>query len=418
MKTLNIIKKILAVVLMVFVQFVFVPIPKAQAYSNPAAVSLLTVDNFAALAKSTITNDVAGTVLNDGDMGLDSPATCTGFPSPCTGVTTNGTINNGTIQYQNAVALQGQTDATAVVTDLNGRSADTTLLAQLGGQTLTQGVYDVPADTTNLTGDLTLSGDADSIFIFRMASTLITDTGSRVLLSGGVQSCNVFWTVGSSATFNGTTTFEGTVLAQASVDFPAGGATVNGRVLAQTAAITFRNTTVNNPSCAAAATTTATTTSTTTTSAAGPAEISCPPLPSTLVALSIIDSRRVSSTSIFLSWGPNSGVDSFNIQYGPSNANWLYNTNVTGFSTTINNLPANQPMWFQIAGRNDCAIGSYGPAKLVGGTASAPCPTTGNPLVPCLPNTGFSSQRNNIPWYTLVGGVFLFSFFLLKLKRT
>jgi len=208
-------KKIIAL----FLVFAFFLIPsKTYAYSNPATVTIGTLVNFAALAHTSVSSPTGPTVLNDGDMGVDSSGVCTGFPSPCT-ASGAGTINNGAIQYQNGVALQGQTDATAAVADIASRSIDQTLLAQLGGQTLTEGVYEVPADTTNLTGDLTLTGDADSVFIFHMTSTLITDNGSRVLLSGGVQSCNVFWKVDSSATFNGTTSFVGTVIASASITF-------------------------------------------------------------------------------------------------------------------------------------------------------------------------------------------------------
>ncbi len=94
-----------ALLLIILMQFMLLPVPIAHAYSNPAAVPLLTVSNFAALAKSAITNPLAGTVLNNGDMGLDSPATCTGFPSPCTGVTTNGTLNSGVI-YHSSMSLQ------------------------------------------------------------------------------------------------------------------------------------------------------------------------------------------------------------------------------------------------------------------------------------------------------------------------
>lgn len=244
--------KYIALLVIILMQFSYIPLPKvheAHAFSNPATVPLGTVSNFAALAKTLISSPTGPTVLNNGDLGIDSPGTCTGFASPCT-ASGNGTINNGAIQYQNGVALQGQTDATAAVTNIGLRVADQTLTAQLGGQTLTQGVYDVPAAATNLTGDLTLNGDADSVFIFHLTSTFITDSGSRVLLTGGVQACNVFWKVDSSATFNGTTTMVGTVLAQASITFPGGGATLDGRAIAQTAAITFNNTTVNNSSCA------------------------------------------------------------------------------------------------------------------------------------------------------------------------
>lgn len=253
MKILNKMKFILALLLIVVMQFMFIPLPKAYAYANPATVPLGTVSNFAALGHTTITDDVGPTVLNNGDLGVDSSGTCTGFPSPCTGTATNGAINGGAI-HLDAVALTGQTDATAAVTNIGGRgTADMTIAdGQLGGLTLTQGVYDVPADqTANLTGDLTLNGDANSVFIFHLTSTLVTATGSRVLLGPGVQACNVFWKVDSSATFNGTTQFVGTVLASASVTFPGGGATLDGRVVAQTAEITFLNTTVNNSSCAA-----------------------------------------------------------------------------------------------------------------------------------------------------------------------
>ncbi len=250
MKILNELKFIILLLfipLVVLITSYITTPPKVFAYSNPTTVPLGTVSNFAALAHTTITSPSGPTILNNGDLGTDS--SCTDFPSPCSAPNANGTINSGTIQMANGVATTGQTDATAAVTNIGGRGADTTLLAQLGGQILTQGVYDVPAAATNLTGDLTLNGDADSVFIFRMADTLITDNGSRVLLTGGVQACNVFWKVASSATFNGTTTMEGTVLASASITFPGGGATLNGRVIAQTAEITFNNTTINNSSC-------------------------------------------------------------------------------------------------------------------------------------------------------------------------
>lgn len=92
---------------------------------------------------------------------------------------------------------------------------------------------------------------------------------------------------------------------------------------------------------------------------------------------------------MFLSWGPYSGTDTFNIRYGPTNGNWLYNYNFTGFSTTINDLPENQPFWFQVAARNNCAVGTYGTAVLGGS--------------PRLPNTGFGPVDKNIPWKIFTG---------------
>lgn len=381
----NKIKKFTVLLLIILIQFIFVPVQQVNAvYANPATVPLLTVSNFAALAATTVTSPLGGTVLNNGDMGTN--ADCTGFPSPCLSPG-SATINNGVIHKADGVATIGQTDATAAVTNIGLRTSDATLLAQLGGQTLTQGVYTVPAASTNLTGNLTLSGDANSVFIFHLTSTLVTDAGSKVLLTGGAQACNVFWKVDSSATFNDTTAFVGTVFAQASVTFPGGGATLDGRVIAQTGEITFNNTTVNGTSCASA--TSSSSNSSSNSSSTSTFSAYCPPINSQLVSPSIIESRRIDADSIFIGWGPFSGTDKFNVRYGPANGNWLYNTDVTGFSTTINNLPANQPIWVQVTARNECMLGVYGASKLVGG--------------PKLPDTGANPKTTNYPWQYVAG---------------
>ena len=70
-----------------------------------------------------------------------------------------------------------------------------------------------------LTGNLTLDaqGDPNAVFIFQVASTLITATDSSVRLVNGAQACNVFWQVGSSATLGTRTAFKGNVLALTSI---------------------------------------------------------------------------------------------------------------------------------------------------------------------------------------------------------
>lgn len=75
---------------------------------------------------------------------------------------------------------------------------------------------------------------------------------------------------------------------------------------------------------------------------------------------------------------------------------------MTGFSTTLNGLPANLPIWVRIAARNGCSAGTYGPAMLIGG--------------PALPNTGIGSQQNNTPWYILTG-ILVLSPFLRRPRR-
>jgi Ice-binding-like len=71
-----------------------------------------------------------------------------------------------------------------------------------------------------------------------MASTLTTTSARQVILSGGAKVANVFWQVGSSATLGTGSVFKGNILALASITVTTG-ATVEGRLLARTAAVTL-----------------------------------------------------------------------------------------------------------------------------------------------------------------------------------
>jgi len=127
----------------------------------------------------------------------------------------------------------------------------------------------------------------------------------------------------------------------------------------------------------------------------------------------------VNSSSIYLSWGPDSGVNSFNVRYGPSNGNWLFNTDVTGFSTTIGSLPSGQPIWIQVAARNECQIGEYGTAKFLGTSSNVPgFPDTGgqgNVNSPRFPSTGFGPHED-YRWifYCVTPLLFLLLFYAYK----
>lgn len=391
--------KLFLLVISMVIQSLFWGIGSVRAYNNPSAVTTLgTITNFAALAATSVSSPIAGTTLNNGNLGIN--AGCTDFPSPCTTPGVGGSVVNGVIHNENGTATIGQTDATAAVGDLNGRGANATIAGGLlDGLTLAQGVYDVPATGTNLTGVLTLNGDANSIFIFRFPSTFVTGSTASVVLTGGAQACNVYWTSVAGTTINDTTSIVGSIFAGTSITFPGGGATVNGRVIAQTGAITFNNTTVNNSSCAAAASSTSASSSSSDSSASS---ICIPNSPVSSVATTILEARRVSPTSIYLSWGPYAGLDTFNIRYGTKSGEWLYNYNFTGFSATITDLPPNQPFWFQVAARNNCIIGEYGEARLVG--------------APKLPDTGIAPHRTNLAWY-IIATLLLLPALFLKAKH-
>ncbi len=211
----------------------------AQATENPsqttATVELASAANFAVLAASTVTNTDSATIVR-GELGVAPGTSVTGFPP--------GQVRKGSIHSADAVAAQAQLDAKAAYNDAAGRVADEALGVELGGRTLTPGVYS--GGTFEITGTLTLKGDENSVFIFQTASTLVTATASKVRLVGGVNPANVFWKVGSSATLATYSKFSGTVLAHASIASQTG-AIVNGRLIALTAAVTMDDNKVRNP---------------------------------------------------------------------------------------------------------------------------------------------------------------------------
>ena len=98
--------------------------------------------------------------------------------------------------------------------------------------------------------DLTLTGDGP--WIFRTGTTLTTSSGSSVTVEDD-NVCDVWWGVGSSATLCTTTEFVGNILAYASISMNTG-ATLDGRALASTGAVTLQSNTINNTCSGAGAT--------------------------------------------------------------------------------------------------------------------------------------------------------------------
>jgi hypothetical protein len=238
----------LAVVALGAVTFLgFTSLPASAATS----INLGSATPYAVVAGTTITN--TGSSVISGDLGLSPGTSITGFPP--------GTAS-GTTDAADALALAAQTSSTAAYGVAASATPFTTVAGGTLGGTLAPGVYQ-SASALALNGSVTLNGggNPDAVFIFQAGSTLTTASGSVVVLENGAQACNVFWQVGSSATLGTGTSFSGTILALASVTADTG-ASVQGRLLAQTGAVTLNDNTVTVPVCALAVTTTTTTTTT------------------------------------------------------------------------------------------------------------------------------------------------------------
>ena len=185
-----------------------------------APVPLGSTATFGVLAGTTVTS--TGDTVIVGDLGVSTGTAVTGSP----GVT-------GTLHLGDPTAAQAQSDLTIAYNDAAGRTvAPISVAGNLGGQTLAPGLYKSTSSLEISSGDLTLAGDANAVWIFQMVSTLVTTTGRQVILSGGAQAANVFWQVGSSATIGGSSIFKGTILAAQSITMVTS-ATLEGRALAR-----------------------------------------------------------------------------------------------------------------------------------------------------------------------------------------
>ena len=206
-------------------------------------VPLGTSSTFAVLAGAGITNTGATTVSGTagGDMGSAPTPSFTGTET----VTTTGT------KYLAAEAIVGQAKGAldTAYLDAAGRTPATSVPIELGGTTLVPGVYKSPT-ALGITGTLTLNAqnDPNAVWVFQTDATLITASSSVVALINGAQACNVFWQVGSSATFGTTSDFSGHVFAQTAISTTAG-TTIHGQLLARDAAVTLINTTIINDAC-------------------------------------------------------------------------------------------------------------------------------------------------------------------------
>ena len=232
-----------------------IPLLVALAYgpSQALAAPILGSDlaSFAVLGASTVTNIPTSTIV--GNVGVYAGTSITGFSSSPNSAVADTQVTTGMVHTTTALAQSAQGQLTTAIGNLGSLGAGNTLInPDLAGLVLSPGIYTVPAGTTNLSGAVTLDGqgNADAFWLFQMPSTLITSSGSVVNLINIGAGAGVFWDVGSSATLGSATSFEGNILASASITLGTGATIGCGRALASTGAVTMDTNTINALDCA------------------------------------------------------------------------------------------------------------------------------------------------------------------------
>jgi hypothetical protein len=206
-------------------------------------VSLGTAAGFAILAKSGVST-VPPSVIT-GDVGI-SPAAAsavTGFSltADATNVFATSPQVTGKVLAADYAVPTPSSLTTAVAdmqlafTDAAGRAPGVTELGagNIGGMTLAPGVYKWGTGLL-LPTDVTLDGLATDVWIFQIAQDLTLSSGVAVHLAGGALAKNVFWQVAGLVDLGTTAHCEGIILTQTAATLRTG-ASLNGRLLAQTA---------------------------------------------------------------------------------------------------------------------------------------------------------------------------------------
>lgn len=218
--------------------------------ASPGPVNLRSAGHFVILSKTGIT-DVFPSVIT-GNIGT-SPITGAAIHLTCAEVTgmtyavdAAGPLPCSVIDVSRLTTAVG--DVQTAYIDAAGRSNPKFLnlgAGNIGGKTLTPGLYKWTTSVI-IPSDIVISGGPNAVWIFQVAGTLTTSSAVRITLQGGAKAKNIFWQTSEAVTLGSTSHFEGNILGKTAINLKTG-ATVNGRLLAQTA-VTLQKSTVTRPS--------------------------------------------------------------------------------------------------------------------------------------------------------------------------
>jgi hypothetical protein len=228
--------------------------------AGPAPVVLGLAGDFAILSKSGIALAVGGTARVHGNIGV-SPAAATFITNAAlildiaTGTFATSTQVPGYKAYASDYTAPTPDYLTTAIgnmetafTDAAGRSTAPVVElsgGHIGGLTLAPGLYKWTTDV-DISTDLYLSGGVNDVWIFQCAQNFVLANGIHVHLSGGAVAKNIYWQVSGNATLGTTSVMNGNMICLTDMTMFTG-ATLNGRLLAQTAVTLQENTIVNLP---------------------------------------------------------------------------------------------------------------------------------------------------------------------------
>ena len=213
--------------------------------AGPSPVLLGAAGNYVVLAKSEITN--VPTAAITGNVGI-SPAAAsyiTGFSMTRAGTYWTSAQVTGKLFAADNDAPTPSNLTTAVsnmeaaYTDAAGRPAPPIGpfldlgAGNIGGKTLAPGLYRWNS-TVTIPDDVVLAGASNDVWIFQITGNVTMSANKAITFTGGGRPKNVFWQVAGFVDVGDSAHAEGIVLSKTLIKLGTG-ASVNGRLLAQTA---------------------------------------------------------------------------------------------------------------------------------------------------------------------------------------
>ena len=221
--------------------------PTSRLNGSLAGVNLGVAGNFVILSKSGITDvyksDITGDVGSSPITGAALLLSCSEVvgkiytvdaagPLPCR--VTNATLLTAAVGDMKAAYLDAAGRTNPDFVELGA--------GNIGGKTLIPGLYKW-SSAVIIPTNITIAGGPNDVWIFQVAGTLTMSSAVNITLSGGAQAKNIYWVAAGAVTFGTTSHFEGNILGATGINLQTG-ASMNGRMLAQTAVTLQKNTVV------------------------------------------------------------------------------------------------------------------------------------------------------------------------------
>ncbi len=204
------------------------------------------LSTFAILGGAGVAINGTGSVITGSVGGCCVATAVTGV------IPTDFTISGGTVQSGGGVATSAQSELGTAISGLSGMTPTALPISSLGTITLGPGVYSASSTLTLTGGTITLDGggNANALWVFQVGSSLTAQSSTVINVINTGSGAGVYWVMpAGSATLDPNVTFEGNILANASITLATNDTDPCGRLLTQTASVTLAGMDIVGASC-------------------------------------------------------------------------------------------------------------------------------------------------------------------------